>query len=103
MEMKARIWAKRTEQTLEGGAGGPVEWRQQRQVRFGDSEYIDHVVYIPCLYTMKGQQKEGVRGYLGKMVQHLHFLSGEFRLYPTGLEDPGKGNEQKKGRATIVF
>lgn len=68
LEMKARIWAKRTEQTLEGGAGGPVEWRQQRQVRFGDSE-----CQFGCL-----QPSHGLNRVSGGLLRNLIAISNFF-------------------------
>ena len=54
-------------------------------VRFGGSGYVDHVVWHEG-------STEGVGRYVEEMVDHFHVLSGKFRLYSPGLEDPGNGN-----------
>lgn len=96
-EMKARIWAKRREHTLEGGSKGHIGWTQQRQVRFADIGRVDHFVW-----QEGSTERRDEKLYWGDS-ETSPFPFWEFRLGSTGLGDPEKGDEQKRDRVIIVL
>lgn len=64
-------------------------------VRFGDSRYADHFVWH--------EGSTGVGRYIEEMVDHFHFLSGEFRLIPQASRIQGKVISRRGTEPTLCF